>query len=263
MRSIKRRLVRRPLEAGMVVVGIGLGTAVGGGAASAHIAPEPASVPSGSPQTISLTVEHGCEGSPTVKVELRIPDGFREVTATEVPGWTSAVGSGSVTWEGGPLDPETEGTFGISFIAPSPGEFPIPMIQTCEVGELAWIQIEVEGLPEPANPAPVLTVTQGEVVAPPAAETTTAASVASSDQLAPDATASSVVVVASPPSTAPPTSPTLTDGAVTDEADGTPGRADDEGDSYVGVVAVIVAGVVVVATGGYFLSRQRGGPKRA
>ena len=46
------------------------------------------------------------------------------------------------------------------------GEIRFPVIQTCEQGELAWIEIPAEGAAEPEHPAPTLKITAG----PPTAE---------------------------------------------------------------------------------------------
>ena len=44
-------------------------------AAGAHVAADPSEVPAGTTQTIGFTVEHGCGESPTVGVDLQLPDG--------------------------------------------------------------------------------------------------------------------------------------------------------------------------------------------
>jgi len=224
--STPRPTRRRPLLTGGIVTVVLL--AVGGRAASAHIDPDPAAVAAGSSATISFTVEHGCDGSATVKIEMKIPEGFDAVAAPPKDGWTVTVNTGSVVWEGGPLDASTPDTFALSFTAPvAAGDYALPVIQSCEAGELAWVQEEVEGQPEPELPAPVLLVTSGEPT---------------DEELGGhDAGGAGG------------TEPTL---IATD--DGAPG---DHTSNTGAVVGGVVAAIVVLGGGGYVLSRKRKGSK--
>ena len=49
-----------------------------GGVASAHIDPDPTEAQAGSRLTVGFTVEHGCEGSPTVQLDMRLPEGVTD-----------------------------------------------------------------------------------------------------------------------------------------------------------------------------------------
>lgn len=67
-----------------------------------------------------------------------------------------------VTFTGGPLDAETAKTFQVRFTPPAtPGDVPVKIVQTCEQGQLDWIEVAEAGEPEPEHPAPVLKVTEG------------------------------------------------------------------------------------------------------
>ncbi len=139
--------------------------------ALAHIDPDPESAAAGSEQSVGFTVEHGCEGSPTVELQMRLPDGI--ATATPVPpaGWTGAIEGNVVSFTGGPLAADVEETFRVQLVLPLTPDVTIyfPFVQRCEVGEIAWIDIPRDEsgteLDEPA-PAMLLTAALPGTVAP-------------------------------------------------------------------------------------------------
>jgi len=61
--------------------------------AFAHIHTDPAAVEAGTEATVGFIVEHGCEGSPTVKVEIQLPDGATDISGVDGGGsprrWTA------------------------------------------------------------------------------------------------------------------------------------------------------------------------------
>jgi uncharacterized protein YcnI len=219
------------------------------GAASAHLEPDPASIPAGPPAPIAFNVEHGCDGSPTVELQIKLADGITDAEPVQKDGWTADVTDGVVTFSGGSLPADTEDHFDVTFTAPTTdGDLVFPSIQTCEVGQINWIQPTVEGQPEPDEPAPVVQVTGGSpagatTVAPPTTATaTTAAATTSPTTAAPDTTASATTEAAT----------TLAPTATTDAGDG--------GGSNTGlVIGILAAAVVVLAGAGYALYRARSG----
>ena len=78
--------------------------AVGGLAqpAFAHVETDPGSVPAGSTEPIGFNVEHGCDESATVKVEMQLAEGVTDAKIAQVDGWESAVDGRVITWTGGP-----------------------------------------------------------------------------------------------------------------------------------------------------------------
>ena len=64
-------MLRRLLASAGVVVAALLAIA---GPVSAHIDPDPAQARAGSRVTVGFTVEHGCEGSPTTQLDMRLPE---------------------------------------------------------------------------------------------------------------------------------------------------------------------------------------------
>ena len=125
----------------------------------------------------SLRVSHGCEGSPTTAVRVRVPEGVESVRPEMVPGWevelvteegTGQDGTGDgddaaaatvteIAWVGGSLPDSHFQEFGLSFriTEEAPEVLYLPTVQECEQGEHAWIEIpetleEWHDLPEPA-----------------------------------------------------------------------------------------------------------------
>lgn len=232
-----RRSLRLPFA-----VAVGAALALGPAtAALAHIDPDPPSVQAGTEATVSFTVEHGCDGSPTTKVEIQVPDGATDVAGVDGGGFTSSVDGQVVTFEGGPLDAETPQAFVVSFTAPDQaGDVPVKIIQTCEEGSIDWIEVAAEGGEEPDHPAPILTITEG---APTGEEGT--------DHHAEEGT----------------TETTEADhhaeegeAAEGTEAGESDGDADDDGGSS---APWLIGGVLVVAAGGvgfYLATRKKDGP---
>jgi periplasmic copper chaperone A len=133
-----------------------------GGIVSAHIDPDPIAVQAGTSATVAFKVEHGCDGSPTTSMKFQIPDGVTDVVAVDKAGWTASVSGNVLEFTGGPLAADEEDHFDITFTAPAAaGEIGFPVIQTCEQGELAWIEPNVEGAEEPERPAPIVKITEG------------------------------------------------------------------------------------------------------
>lgn len=112
-----------------------------------------------------LNVPHGCEGSPTLKVRVRIPEGVIGVKPQPKSGWELTVRHeklekpiveshgrtitevvAEVTWSGKLLDENFE-QFGIHMKLPDrPGDtLYFPTVQECEKGAHRWIEIPAAG----------------------------------------------------------------------------------------------------------------------
>ena len=112
------------------------------GVASAHVGVSPRVVKAGAKATVSLTIPHGCAGSPTTKVAVKAPASVNGLTARAPEGWTASVSGSVVTFAGGSLDAKTKGRFSFSFTAPkTEATLVFPTIQTCAKGETAWIEL--------------------------------------------------------------------------------------------------------------------------
>jgi periplasmic copper chaperone A len=226
-------LIGRLLAASGLAAGL---LALSAAAASAHVDPDPAQVTGGVRTTIGFTIEHGCEGSPTVDLSFEIPAGVNDVVAQPVPGWSASVESGVARWTGGSLPDDTEGTFSLELTPPvAAGKLVFPLVQRCTSGQLDWIEETVEGQPEPEHPAPVVEVSQGTATTtPPATDTPSTATTA--------------------PSTASTSEPSTTTTTVPVEP-----ASDDDDSSPLPYVLGGLAAVVVIGGGGYALSRSRQG----
>lgn len=148
---------RRPLIAAATALGA---LVLAAGPASAHVDASPRAIQAGTTGTVSFGVEHGCETSPTVKLELRFPDGFTAIEPMAKEGWTTAVTGTVVSFTGGSLPADEPGEFAVEVKAPAAAATTyVPVVQTCEKGSLAWIEIPEEGKDEPELPAATLVVT--------------------------------------------------------------------------------------------------------
>src|ERR1700730_8652012 len=135
--------------------------------AFAHITLENQQAPVGASYKAVLRVPHGCEGSATVAVRVRIPEGFIEVKPMPKPGWKLEVARGKyqkpmsvrgtkvtegvteVDWSGGNLPDAYYDEFVLTgFIgeeAPAGQTMYFPVVQECEKGVNRWIEIPREG----------------------------------------------------------------------------------------------------------------------
>jgi uncharacterized protein YcnI len=149
--------------------------------AFAHVDITPGEVPADSHERLSFGLEHGCGESPTVSVAIQIPEGVVEVDPINIPGFEVTTESGEyatpvemdgesltegvkvITWTGGPIDAHTEQAFEFDahIAAPAGTTLEFPTVQTCEEGELDWIEAPLADGSEPEYPAPELVVTDG------------------------------------------------------------------------------------------------------
>lgn len=135
---------------------------IAAGMAAAHVDPDPIAMEAGSTATIAFNIEHGCDGSPTTDMKFKIPAGVTGVSAVAKDGWTATVTADTLEFAGGSVPADQADHFDITFTAPTqPGDIRFPVIQTCEQGELAWIEIPAEGAAEPERPAPTVKITSG------------------------------------------------------------------------------------------------------
>ncbi len=139
------------LLAGAVLLGAGT-------PALAHGRAKVTKAKSGARTEIGFVVEHGCGKSPTVKVAIKVPAGVTQPAATAMTGWTAAYDAkqSTMTWSGGSLAANKHGTFSMTMTMPTAKAGTVltfPMVQTCTVGALRWI----EG-PKSKYPAPTVTI---------------------------------------------------------------------------------------------------------
>jgi len=166
--------IARPLAALLLVVPAG---------ASAHVVFSDTQAQAGGYYTGYLRVTHGCGASPTISVQVTIPEGVITARPQPKPGWQLKIatarlpqpiaGEGgssitqrvtAITWTGRlPVDEFDE--FGLSMKLPTtPGALYFPTIQRCEKGENSWTTIppSPEHWHHVPSPAPMLILQGGE-----------------------------------------------------------------------------------------------------
>jgi uncharacterized protein YcnI len=130
--------------------------------------------PVGSSYKAVLRVPHGCDGSATIAIRARVPEGVLDVKPMPKPGWTITIVKGKyaavhtlhnaqvsegvteVDWSGGKLPDEYYDEFVFqSYLAndlQAGQTLYFPVVQECEKGVHRWIEIPAAGsnYPEPA-----------------------------------------------------------------------------------------------------------------
>jgi uncharacterized protein YcnI len=152
------------------------------GMASAHVTLEVSEAPVSSTYKAVLSVGHGCEGSPTTAIRVKIPKGMIAVKPMPKPGWqlttkiepypepvkyfedTLTEGVSEIAWTGGKLPDEWYDEFVFQGRLPDEGvgtTIWFPVVQECEQGVHRWIEIPAEGktADDYQEPAPGLTLT--------------------------------------------------------------------------------------------------------
>lgn len=135
--------------------------------AAAHITLEQQEASLGSTYKAVFRVGHGCEGSPTVRVRVQIPEGVISVKPMPKPGWTVETVKGAyektydyygtpvsegvkeVVWSGGSLPDEFYDEFvlraKLTEGLPADAMLYFPTVQECEQGAERWIEIPAAG----------------------------------------------------------------------------------------------------------------------
>ncbi len=228
--------------------------AVGSGA-SAHIDPDPTQAQAGSRLAVGFTVEHGCEGSPTVQLDMRLPEGVTYPEPENVDGWEGSIdtvdGDTIVTFAGGPLADDVEDTFSVTMTLPPTPDTTVyfPFVQRCEVGEIRWIGIPAEPGDALDEPAPAMELT-GPVASAPNTDATEP----------PPATTGPAVT--EPVVTVAPTEPDVVESspqttAAPDASDPVSTGGDETGNSGTGTLVFIVSIAAVLGLGGFVVYRSR------
>ncbi len=135
--------------------------------ASAHVGATVSDASAGAFTVATFSVPHGCEGSPTTRIEIQVPESVLSVTPTRNPYYDLEAtieqlddpvtdGHGNEITErtstivytaATPLPEGQRDTFELSFQVPdAEGELlAFPTIQTCEEGETGWTEVPEAG----------------------------------------------------------------------------------------------------------------------
>ena len=143
--------------------------------AFAHVTLETKEAAVGNYYKAVMRVPHGCKGSPTLKVRVRIPDGVIGVKPQPKAGWKlntvkgnydktyttmhgvqTSDGVREIVWTGKLLDEYYDEFAFSAYLTPdlkTGSTLYFPVVQECEKGAERWIDIPAEGS---ASPAPGL-----------------------------------------------------------------------------------------------------------
>jgi len=161
--------------------------ATGVGSASAHVTVTTDRAAAGSTALLAFSLAHGCAGSSTTKVAIKVPKGINSVAPTVNAGWTvtkvSTKLSTPIQDQHGttltervdqvvytaktPLADGYRDVLTVSVPLPEDGAGQVlafPVVQTCVKGETAWVDLPAEGQDpdELEAPAPAITVSAAE-----------------------------------------------------------------------------------------------------
>ena len=164
----------RAMFAALLATAASFALGASGSAAFAHVTLEQKQAPIGMAYKAVLRVPHGCGGSATTAIRVRLPEGVIDAKPMPKPGWALKVIKGKYTkshalyraevsegvteidWSGGRLPDEDYDEFVLmSFLANDlqPGQIIyFRVVQECEKGVHRWIDIPAAGSegPEPA-----------------------------------------------------------------------------------------------------------------
>lgn len=134
------------------------------GIAQAHVTLQERSVVQGAYHRAAFKVGHGCEGSPTVKIVVDLPEGIVAAKPMPKAGWQVSTDTkplaqpyeshgkrvtervARVTWTGGPLPDAHYDEFVMQFqVTAAPGTLWIPVEQFCEKGRNPWTEVPAAG----------------------------------------------------------------------------------------------------------------------
>ncbi|WP_423462140.1 DUF1775 domain-containing protein [Promicromonospora sp. MS192] len=157
-------VVRRVALSGLAAAGL---VALGATSAAAHVTVTPSTTAAGATAVLAVEIPHGCEGSATTALSLRMPDEVTEVTATDTDRWTVDQDADGLTYTAAAPLPDgahDEVEFSVRLPDDAGATLVFPVVQRCEQGEAAWTEVAGHGEDHDAldRPAPVVVVTAGE-----------------------------------------------------------------------------------------------------
>ena len=124
----------------------------------AHVTVEPKEAKAGSYAKLTFRVPHGCDGSPTKKITVKIPEGFLLVKPQVHHNWKIEIKKqklskpatlhgedvnevvSEISWSGAPIPDEYMEEFGVTVKLPDQvgSKLLLPVIQECKKGMKSW-----------------------------------------------------------------------------------------------------------------------------
>jgi uncharacterized protein YcnI len=134
-----------------LALALGVAVALVSAPSIAHVGLRPTQAAAGSEQTLAFLIEHGCSGSPTIRVRVRLPEGVEDARALPKEGWKESASRSNaastrvdeVLWFGGKLAVDKSTEFSVAVRLPDrPGAMLFfPVMQECEKGATRWIEV--------------------------------------------------------------------------------------------------------------------------
>ncbi|MDZ5662653.1 DUF1775 domain-containing protein [Nocardioides sp. S-58] len=144
-----------------------LGLALTASPAAAHVTVTASTTAAGATAEVRMQVPHGCEGSATTEIAVRMPDEVAELVLTDTERWSAEQVEGGATFRTDDPLPDAlrdEVAFSVRLPDVAGTELVFPVVQRCEQGEAAWTEVaeDAASRDELDMPAPVIVVTAGE-----------------------------------------------------------------------------------------------------
>jgi periplasmic copper chaperone A len=150
--------------------------------AFAHASITPNTAANGASVKVAIAVPHGCDGKPTDRLTVVIPEGFVSAKPQVKAGWQIEVTEGdyakpyelhgepvtsgavSITWSGGSIPDDQFDEFVLKGTVNADTPLAFATTQFCGDASVAWDQVAADGQDPHAleHPAPVLSVTADE-----------------------------------------------------------------------------------------------------
>lgn len=132
--------------------------------AAAHVTITASTTEAGATARVRLEVPHGCAGSATTELAVRMPDEVSDVAAAATDRWAADVAAGAVTFRTEHPLPDglrDEVAFSVRLPDEVGAVLVFPVVQRCEEGESAWTEVaeDAASREELEQPAPVIVVT--------------------------------------------------------------------------------------------------------
>jgi periplasmic copper chaperone A len=147
--------------AGLLAAGL---LALAAAPAAAHVTITASTTAAGATAVVRMEVPHGCEGSATTALAVRMPEGVSELAADDTERWSAEAAGDSVTFHTDSPLPDAlrdEVVFSVRLPDEAGAELVFPVVQRCQQGESAWTEVAADEASREAldMPAPVLVVT--------------------------------------------------------------------------------------------------------
>ncbi|GAA1937930.1 YcnI family protein [Nocardioides hwasunensis] len=151
-----------------VVPAIAMGAvALAAGPVAAHVTITPTTTAAGARAEVRMEVPHGCEGSATTELAVRLPAQVSDADVETTDRWAADVASDSITFRTDAPLPDAlrdQVVFSVRLPDEVGAELVFPVVQRCEEGESAWTEVAEDDASREAldMPAPVIVVTAAD-----------------------------------------------------------------------------------------------------